>query len=62
MNIAHVPTYQDDTFVNRNYRAKVFYERESLVLDSKDKDYLGQGYKQYPLTPSLYKTYLIKFT
>lgn len=62
IDITHVPTYQDDTFGNRNYRAKVFYERESLVLDSKDKDFLGQGYKQYPLTPSLYKTYLIKFT
>lgn len=62
MDITNVPTYQDDTFGNWNYRAKVFYERESLVLDKQDKDYLWQGYKQYPLTPSLYKTYLMKFT
>lgn len=62
LDIIKVPTYQDDAFGNRNYRAKVFYERESLVLDKQDKDYLWQGYKQYPLTPSLYKTYLMKFT
>ncbi len=58
LSITNVPTYQDDTFVNRNYRAKVFFERESLVLDDKDKDNLWLWYKQYPLSPYLYKTYL----
>lgn len=61
LSIVNVPTYQDDTFANWNIRTKIFYERESLVLDSTDKDYLWQWYKQYPLTPSLYRTYLMKF-
>ena len=62
ISIVNVPTYQDDTFWNRNFRAKVFYERENLVLDQSDEDFLWQWYKQYPLTPSLYKTYLMKMT
>jgi hypothetical protein len=40
MSITHVPTYQDDAFGNRNYRTKVFFYRESLVLDNNDKDFL----------------------
>ena len=62
ISIVNVPTYQDDTFWNWNFRAKVFYERENLVLDKSDEDFLWQWYKQYPLTPSLYKTYLMKMT
>ncbi len=62
ISIANVPTYQDDTFWNWNFRSKVFYEREDLVLDKMDEDYLWQWFKQYPLTPSLYKTFLMKMT
>ncbi|MDR0369636.1 MAG: hypothetical protein LBH96_03895 [Candidatus Peribacteria bacterium] len=40
ISLSAVPTYQDDTFVNWNYRAKVFYTQESLVLDKKSDDYL----------------------
>jgi hypothetical protein len=62
VSIVNVPTYQDDAFGNWNYRAKVFFYREGLVLDKNDKDFLGQGYKQYPLSPYLTKMYLMKFT
>lgn len=55
------PTYQDDTFANWNMRGKIFAERQSLVLDMTDPEYLWTGYKQYPLTPSLFKTYLSLF-
>lgn len=58
VDIAMMPTYQDDTFMNWNMRGKVFYERSSLVLDKTDPDFLGRGYKQYPLTPSLLKTFI----
>lgn len=42
-------------------RAHVFAERESLILDSTDPEFLGTGYKQYPLTPYLLKTLLSFF-
>lgn len=60
VNIFSVPTYQDDTFVNWNYRTKVFFYRESLVLDPTDKDFLWQWYKQYPLWPYLPRMYVLK--
>lgn len=60
ISLSAVPTYQDDTFVNWNYRAKVFYTQESLVLDKKSDDYLWDGFTQYPMTVSLYKTFLAK--
>lgn len=34
------PTYQDDTFANWNMRGKIFAERQSLVLDTTDPEYL----------------------
>ena len=49
VSITKVPTYQDDTFVNRNYRAKVFFIRENIVLDKTDSDFLGKWYNQYPI-------------
>lgn len=62
VSVVNLPTYQDDSFHNWNMRAKVFYERESLVLDNNDEDFLWRGYKQYPLTPSIYKTFLMNFS
>lgn len=61
ISIVNVPTYQDDTFWNWNYRAKVWFNRQELVIDKKDKDFMWWWYKQYPITPSMYKTYLINF-
>ena len=62
VDITAIPTYQDDTFVNWNLRAKIFYERESLVLDKNDTEFLWSGYRQYPMTASLYKTYIAIFS
>jgi len=41
------PTYQDDSLDKRNMRAKVFYEKQSLVLNKKDSDYLGMVSEPY---------------
>lgn len=54
------PTYVDDTVYNWNTRGKIFYTQESLVLDPTSPDYLGRGFKQYPLTVPLLKSYLAK--
>lgn len=61
LDITSIPTYQDDSFANWNMRAQVFAERESLILDKADPEFLGMGYKQYPLTPYLLKTFLSFF-
>lgn len=61
INIMSVPTYQDDAFWNWNYRAKVFYETQSIPLDKSDKDFLGGWYRQYPMTIPLSKTYFAQF-
>jgi len=60
-DILQVPTYQDDTFGNWNYRWKVFYYQENLVLDNNNDDFLWGWFRQYPMTVSLTKTYLAKF-
>lgn len=41
------PTYQDDSLDKRNMRAKVFYERKSLVTDKNDNEYLGMISEPY---------------
>lgn len=61
LSILNVPTYQDDTFWNWNYRWQIFFEREDLVLNKEDDNFLWAWYRQYPMTISLSKTYLAKF-
>lgn len=60
INIYSVPTYQDDTTSNWNYRAKARYYQNNIILDETDENYMWWWYKQYPITPSFTKTYLSK--
>lgn len=61
MDILSTPTYTDDAFANWNSRAKAWFYAENLVLDKEDPKFLGGGYKQYPPTVPMAKTYFAKF-
>jgi len=61
VSIFNVPTYQDDSFWNWNYRWKVWFYSENLVLEKNSKDFLWWWYNQYPMTPSMLKLYFSKF-
>ncbi len=51
------PAYFDDTVSIWNYRAKVFYLRQSLVLDPRDQDFLGGRVQKYPPGIPLFKAW-----
>jgi hypothetical protein len=52
------PAYFDDTVSIWNYRAKVFYLRQSLVLDPRDGDFLGGRVQKYPPGVPLFKAWV----
>lgn len=55
----HTPTYPDDAFVNRNFRAKVFYHTKELNYDKPNEPRLFNGgfAVDYPMLNPLFKTY-----
>lgn len=61
VDIVSIPTYRDDAFWNWNFRWKVWYYKENLDFNKNSDTFLGWWYSQYPLSPSILKTYFLKF-
>lgn len=60
-NILSGPTYFDDSVANYNYKAKIFYYSQSLVLNEEHPDFFG-GYMPWKATGvSLFKTWMAIF-
>ena len=58
-NIMVHPTYFDDSVTFWNYKAKVFYYQQALVLDNDHPDFLGGRNPHYPNYNPLFKTWVV---
>lgn len=52
-----VPPFFDDPVSRWNYKAKIFFTNQSLVLNPSNPDFLGGTALRYPLGNSLFKTW-----
>jgi hypothetical protein len=54
----HVPSYFDDGVSIWNYKSKVFYLRQGMVMDQEDPDFMGGRNPYYPNNPTFMKSWI----
>lgn len=61
-HIAFVPTYFDDETANYNYKPKVFYHTQSIVIDPDSPWFMGGYRPAYPQGIPLFKVWVMTLT
>ena len=57
----HQPTIDEDAVLWRDMKTKIFFEHKSLVLDSKDPEFLGTAIWRTPFAPLIDNYFLLPY-